>query len=150
MKVAVANDHGALCLKEELLKHLQSLGVEVIDFGTNENTSVDYPDYALKVAESVAEGKADKGILMCGTGIGISIAANKVKGIRCAHCSDSFSAKATREHNDANVIAFGGRVIGAEIMKEIVTAFIKTPFSGDKRHVQRISKITEIENKYFK
>ena len=150
MKVAVANDHGATCLKGELLKLLESLGVEVIDFGTNETNSVDYPDYALKVAECVAQGKADRGILMCGTGIGISIAANKVKGIRCAHCSDSFSAKATREHNDANVIAFGGRIIGAEIMKDIVTAFIKTPFSGDKRHVQRIDKITEIENKYFK
>ena len=150
MKIAVANDHGGLCLKEELLNLLKNEGVEVIDFGINENVSVDYPDYALMAAKAVANGNADLGILVCGTGIGISIAANKVKGIRCAHCSDSFSAKMCREHNNANMIAFGGRVIGAEIMKEIVYNFIHTAPSTQERHAKRINKITEIEKEYFK
>ena len=119
MKVAVANDHGGFTLKSTLMEQLKEENIEVIDFGVNDTNSVDYPDYALMVAECVASGKADKGILICGTGIGISIAANKVKGIRCAHCADAYSAKMTREHNDANVIAFGGRTVGPEIMKEM-------------------------------
>lgn len=149
MKVAVANDHGGLTLKPELLKQLAEENVEVIDFGVNENKSVDYPEYALMVAEAVANKQADMGILICGTGIGISIAANKVKGVRCAHCADSYSAKMTREHNDANIIAFGGRTIGVEIMREIVYNFLHTEFAGG-RHEKRVNKITEIENKYFK
>lgn len=150
MKVAIACDHAALELKNTVKKHLTDRGFEVVDFGINEPGSVDYPDYALPVAEAVAGGKADKGILICGTGIGMSICANKVKGIRCALCSDTFSARATREHNDANVLAFGERVVGGGLALDIVDAFLDTPFSNAERHVKRIDKITAIENKYFK
>lgn len=150
MKVAIACDHAALELKNAVKKHLTDRGFEVVDFGINEPGSVDYPDYALPVAEAVASGKADKGILICGTGIGMSICANKVKGIRCALCSDTFSARATREHNDANVLAFGERVVGGGLALDIVDVFLDTPFSNAERHVKRIDKITAIENKYFK
>lgn len=150
MKVAIACDHAALELKNAVKKHLTDREFEVVDFGINEPGSVDYPDYALPVAEAVASGKADKGILICGTGIGMSICANKVKGIRCALCSDTFSARATREHNDANVLAFGERVVGGGLALDIVDAFLDTPFSNAERHVKRIDKITAIENKYFK
>ena len=150
MKVAIACDHAALELKNAVKKHLTDRGFEVVDFGINEPGSVDYPDYALPVAEAVASGKADKGILICGTGIGMSICANKVKGIRCALCSDTFSARATREHNDANVLAFGERVVGGVLALDIVDAFLDTSFSNAERHVKRIDKITAIENKYFK
>lgn len=150
MKVAIACDHAALELKNAVKKHLTDRGFEVVDFGINEPGSVDYPDYALPVAEAVAGGKADKGILICGTGIGMSICANKVKGIRCALCSDTFSARATREHNDANMLAFGERVVGGGLALDIVDAFLDTPFSNAERHVKRIDKITAIENKYFK
>lgn len=150
MKVAIACDHAALELKNAVKKHLTDRGFEVVDFGINGPGSVDYPDYALPVAEAVAGGKADKGILICGTGIGMSICANKVKGIRCALCSDTFSAHATREHNDANVLAFGERVVGGGLALDIVDAFLDTPFSNAERHVKRIDKITAIENKYFK
>ena len=150
MKVAIACDHAALELKNAVKKHLTDRGFEVVDFGINEPGSVDYPDYALPVAEAVASGKVDKGILICGTGIGMSICANKVKGIRCALCSDTFSARATREHNDANVLAFGERVVGGGLALDIVDAFLDTPFSNAERHVKRIDKITAIENKYFK
>lgn len=150
MKIAIACDHAALKLKNDVIEKLGKEGYEVEDFGIYEQKSVDYPDYALPVAEAVASGKADKGILICGTGIGMSIAANKVKGIRCALCSDTFSAHATREHNDANILAFGERVIGEGLAMDIVDTFLKTPFSGDDRHVKRIAKISAIEDKYFK
>ncbi len=150
MKIAIACDHAALKLKNDVIEKLVKEGYEVEDFGIYEQKSVDYPDYALPVAEAVASGKADKGILICGTGIGMSIAANKVKGIRCALCSDTFSAHATREHNDANILAFGERVVGEGLAMDIVDTFLKTPFSGDDRHVKRIAKISAIEDKYFK
>ncbi len=150
MKIAIACDHAAPALKALVTEHLRKKGLTVEDFGTNTPDSVDYPDYAIKVAEAVASKEADLGILICGTGIGMSIAANKVKGIRCALCSDTFSAHATREHNDANVLAFGERVVGAGLALDIVDAFIDTPFSNADRHVARIDKITAIENKYFK
>lgn len=150
MKIAIACDHAALKLKNDVIEKLGKDGYEVEDFGIYEQKSVDYPDYALPVAEAVASGKADKGILICGTGIGMSIAANKVKGIRCALCSDTFSAHATREHNDANILAFGERVVGEGLAMDIVDTFLKTPFSGDDRHVKRIAKISAIEDKYFK
>ncbi|MFR6640490.1 MAG: ribose 5-phosphate isomerase B [Christensenellales bacterium] len=150
MKIAIACDHAALKLKNDVIEKLGKEGYEVEDFGIYEQKSVDYPDYALPVAEAVASGKADKGILICGTGIGMSIAANKVKGIRCALCSDTFSAHATREHNDANILAFGERVVGEGLAMDIVDTFLKTPFSGDDRHVKRIAKISAIEDKYFK
>ena len=150
MKIAIGCDHAALKLKNDVVEKLRKEGYEVEDFGIHEQKSVDYPDYALPVAEAVASGRADKGILICGTGIGMSIAANKVKGIRCALCSDTFSAHATREHNDANILAFGERVVGEGLAMDIVDTFLKTPFSGDDRHVKRIAKISAIEEKYFK
>ncbi len=150
MKIAIGCDHGGFKLKAELLEFLQSQGYEYKDFGCYDTSPVDYNDYALPVAESVAAGEYDFGILLCGTGIGMSIVANKVKGIRCAHCQDVFSAKATRQHNDANVIALGERVIGAGLMKEIVGTFLKTPFSNEERHIRRVNKIKELENKNFK
>ena len=150
MKIAIGCDHAALKLKNDVIEKLRKEGYEVEDFGIHEQKSVDYPDYALSVAEAVASGRADKGILICGTGIGMSIAANKVKGIRCALCSDTFSAHATREHNDANILAFGERVVGEGLAMDIVDTFLKTSFSGDDRHVKRIAKISAIEDKYFK
>lgn len=148
--IAIGCDHAAVALKKAIVDHLQKNGFEVKDFGCYGTDSVDYPDYALKVSEAVAGGECEKGILICGTGIGMCIAANKVKGIRCAHCSDTFSAKATRMHNDANVLAMGERVIGVGLALDIVDCFVNTPFSADARHVRRIDKINQIENKYFK
>ena len=150
MKIAIACDHAAPALKAKVAEHLVKKGIEVIDFGTNSSDAVDYPDYAQKAAEAVAAGKADIGILICGTGIGMSIAANKVKGIRCALCSDTFSARATREHNDANMLAFGERVVGEGLALDIVDTFVATAFSGAERHRARIAKIAAIEEKYFK
>ncbi|MCQ2387780.1 MAG: ribose 5-phosphate isomerase B [Clostridia bacterium] len=150
MKIAIGCDHGGINLKPILLKYLEEKGYEYEDFGCYEKTSVDYNDYALKVANSVAKKECDLGILICGTGIGMSIMANKVKGIRCGHCHDVFSAKMTRLHNDANVLAFGERVIGPGLMLEIVEAFLTTKFSNDERHVRRIAKITALEEENFK
>ena len=143
MKIAAASDHGGFALKEEVKKHLMERGIEVLDLGTYSEESVDYPVYGKACGEAVASGKADLGIVVCGTGIGISIAANKVKGIRCAHCHDVFSAEATRQHNDANILAMGARVIGAGLALKIVETFLETPFSGDERHLRRIQKIEE-------
>ncbi len=148
--IAIACDHAALKLKNDIKKHLEEQGFEVKDYGIYEEGAVDYPDYAILVAEAVSRGEAEKGILICGTGIGMSIAANKVKGVRCALCSDTFSAHATREHNDANILAFGERVVGAGLAMDIVDTFVHTAFSEAERHVGRIAKITAIENKYFK
>mgnify|MGYP002562442282 CR=1 FL=1 len=141
--IALGCDHGGLDLKNEIIKYLDLQGIEYKDFGTYTNESVDYPKYARLVANAVAEGQCEKGILVCGTGIGISIAANKVKGIRCALCHDVFSAKATREHNDSNVLAMGGRVIGVGLALEIVKTWLDTPFSQDERHIRRIKMIEE-------
>ena len=147
MKIAVARDHGDLALKQVLLDYLQKNGYEVCDFGTNTADSCDYPDYALPAAEAVARGECERGILICSTGIGISIAANKVRGIRCAHCHDTYSAKYTRLHNDANMIAFGQKIIGDGLMLEIVDTFLHTEFEGG-RHQRRVDKISAIEEKY--
>ncbi len=144
--IAIGCDHGGFELKQQVIKHLQEKGFEVKDFGCYSTDSVDYPDYAFPVAQSVANGEAEKGILICGTGIGMSIAANKVKGIRCALCHDCFSAHATREHNDSNVLAMGARVIGAGLALDIVDTWLETEFTGG-RHVNRINKISAIENK---
>ena len=149
MKIAVACDHGGLELKRALVRYLEEKGHEVVDFGTNSPESCDYPDYALPAAEAVACGDCTCGIVVCGTGIGVSIAANKVPGIRCAHCHDTYSAKFTRLHNDANMLAFGQRVIGEGLMFEIVETFLHTPFEGG-RHQRRIDKIAAIEAKYSK
>ncbi|NIK79427.1 ribose 5-phosphate isomerase B [Paenibacillus castaneae] len=145
MKIAIGADHGGYRLKDELVAFIQSLGHELVDVGCDCSQSVDYPDYAVPVAELVASGKAERGILICGTGIGMSIAANKVKGIRCALVHDLFSAKATREHNDTNVLAMGERVIGPGVAQEIVRIWLETPFSGEERHVGRVSKVKQIE-----
>lgn len=147
MKVALAADHGGFRLKDEIKKLLESLNIEVEDFGCSCETSVDYPDYALPVAEKVAAGEFDRGILVCGTGIGMSIAANKVPGIRCALAHDSFSARATREHNDSNVLALGERVIGPGLALDIVKIWLETEFQGG-RHARRVEKVTEIEAKH--
>lgn len=147
MKIGVACDHGAFEYKEIVKELLTSLGHEVVDYGTNNTESCDYPDYAYACAKSVADGKNERGIVICGTGIGVSITANKVDGIRCALCSEPVSAKLTREHNNANMLAMGQRVIGVEVMKEIVKVFIDTPFSEDERHQRRIDKVMAIEKK---
>lgn len=146
MKIAIASDHGGNNLRKEIKGLLEQKGFEYTDFGPSDDHSVDYPDYATPVAEGVASGEFDKGILICGTGIGMSIAANKVKGIRCALVHDTFSAKATRCHNDSNVIAMGERVIGAGLALEIVDTWLSTDFEGG-RHERRVSKIAEIEAK---
>ena len=149
MKIAVACDHGGLTLKKTLLNYLSEHGHDVVDFGTNTEDSCDYPDYALPCAEAVANGECERGILICSTGIGISIAANKVRGIRCAHCHDTYSAKYTRLHNDANMLAFGQKIIGEGLMLEILDTFPNTDFEGG-RHSRRVEKISAIEDKYCK
>ena len=150
MKIAIGCDHGGIGLKPALIKYLEKEGFEYVDFGCYDKNSVDYTDYGILVAEAVASKSCDMGILICGTGIGMSIVANKVKGVRCAHCHDVYSAKMTRLHNDTNVIAFGERVIGAGLMTDIVDAFLKTEFSNEERHVRRVNKIKELEEKYCK
>ena len=150
MKIAIGCDHGGINLKPVLVKYLEGKKIEYVDFGTYTTESTDYNIYAEKVANAVASGECDKGIIICGTGIGVSIVANKVKGIRCAHCHDVFSAKMTRLHNDANVLAFGERVIGPGLMLEIVDAFLTTDFSGDERHARRVERIRELEQRNFK
>ncbi len=150
MKIAFGCDHGGITLRPEVMEYLVENGYEVLDFGIKEEQSVDYPDYGQMVAECVKDGKADFGIIICGTGIGISITANKVPGIRCAVVSDTFTAHATREHNDSNVLAMGGRTIGPGLAVDIVEMFLKTPFSQGERHQRRIDKITALEKKYSK
>lgn len=145
MKMAIACDHSALDLKEEVKTLLATRGIEVEDFGTYTTDSCHYPIYGARAAQAVADGRCDLGIVICGTGIGISMAANKVKGIRCALCSDTFSAKMTRIHNDSNMLALGARVIGVELAKEIVNAWLDAEFEGG-RHQVRIDMITALEN----
>ncbi len=149
MKIAIGCDHGGIVLKPSIVEVLKKRGVEVEDFGCYDESSVDYPDYALKVAEAVASGDCDKGIVLCGTGIGISIAANKVKGIRAGVVHDEFTAEMISAHNNANVIAIGGRVVSPEQAAKMVGIWLDTPFQGG-RHEGRVAKITAIENKYFK
>ena len=139
--IALGNDHGGYALKQEIIAYLEKKGFEYRDYGCYDTQAVDYPIYARKVAKAIQSGECEKGILICGTGIGISIAANKCKGIRCALCSDCFSAEATRLHNDTNIIALGGRVVGPELAVKIVDTFLNTEFSGDERHARRISLI---------
>lgn len=145
MKVALACDHGGLELKEAVKKLVAAKGYEVVDFGTNNHDSCDYPDYAGKAALAVSEGDCDKGILICGTGIGVSIVANKVKGVRCALVHDTFSAKATREHNDTNMMAMGQRVIGEGLALEVVSIWLETEYEGG-RHDLRVEKMMSYEN----
>ena len=145
MKIAVGCDHGALALKELLVPHLQAKGYEVKDFGTYTYDSCDYPDYAGYAAKAVASGECDKGIVLCTTGIGVSITANKVDGIRCALLSDKMSARMTREHNDTNMMAIGAAVVGPMLALEIVDTWLETPFSHVDRHQRRVDKIMSYE-----
>ena len=150
MKIAVACDHGGLALKNAVADWLGKNGYEAVDYGTDSSCSCDYPDFALKAAEAVAAGECASGVLVCTTGIGISIAANKVRGVRCALCSEPFSAKMTRLHNDANMLALGGGIVGVNLGLEIVKTFLETPFSAEEKHARRIAKIAAIEEKYCK
>lgn len=139
--IAIACDHGGFALKQEIISHLKAQGIDFKDFGCETTDAVDYPVYAQAVGTAVASGSCEKGILICGTGIGISIAANKIPGIRCALCHDCFSAEATRLHNDANVIALGARVVGPGHALKIIDTFLATDFSNDERHSRRIAQI---------
>lgn len=141
--IALGCDHGGYLLKQDIIKHLEGRGVAFTDLGCDSEASCDYPDYAKKVARMIQSGEAEKGILICGTGIGISITANKQKGIRAAVCTDCFTAEATRLHNDANVLCMGGRVVGTGLALKIVDTFLDTPFSNDERHIRRIRKMEE-------
>lgn len=144
MKIAIGFDHGGFSLKQTVIDVIEKSGHSYEDFGTFSESSCDYPDFAKAVSEAVAKGEFDRGILVCGTGIGMSIAANKIKGIRCALCHDCFSAKYTRLHNDSNILAMGERVIGKGLAAEILNIFLNTEFEGG-RHAQRIAKISELE-----
>ena len=145
MKIAIGCDHGALALKNKLVSYLEGKGNEVKDFGTYTNASCDYPEFAAAAAKAVASGACEKGIVLCTTGIGVSISANKIDGIRCALLSDVWSAKMTRLHNDTNVMALGAGVVGENLALEIVDTWLGTEFSGDERHQRRIDKVMALE-----
>ncbi len=142
--VALASDHGGFYLKEHIRQYLQAQGISVIDFGTHNDDSVDYPDMVKPACEAVLNGKCQCALLFCGTGIGISIAANKIRGIRAACCSDTFSAEFTRRHNDANALCLGGRVVGTGLAESMVDLFLKREFEGG-RHMRRVEKISQLE-----
>lgn len=145
MKIAMACDHGAVELKNKLKAHLQEKGMEVVDFGTHTTDSCDYPDYIAPAARAVASGECDRGIVLCTTGIGVSIVANKIKGIRCALLSDTMTARLTREHNDTNMMALGAGVTGPMLAQEIVDVWLATDFSHSERHQRRIDKVMALE-----
>lgn len=149
MKIALACDHGGYDLKNKIYAYLQERDYEVVDFGTNSNESCDYPDFALPAAEAVASGECEKGIVICSTGIGVSMVANKVPGVRCAHCHDAYCAYFTRLHNNANMLAMGAKVVGEGVAMDIVEKFLTTEFEGG-RHSRRVDKITAVEKKYCK
>ena len=144
MKIGIGNDHAAVDMKFEIVKYLEESGYEVVNFGTDTNDSCDYPVYGEKVARAVANGEVDRGILICGTGVGISLAANKVKGIRAAVCSESVTARFSRLHNDANILAFGARIVGVETAKDMVNVWLNTEFEGG-RHERRVKLVMETE-----
>ncbi len=146
MKIAIGNDHAAVNLKKEIMEYVQSLGHEVTNFGTDSTESCNYPEYGEKVGRAVAAGEYDCGILICGTGVGISIAANKVNGVRAAVCSDATTARLVKEHNNANIIAFGERIVGVELAKDIVKAYLDAEFLGG-RHAVRVAMFSEIEQR---
>ncbi len=146
MKIAIGNDHAATDLKMEIMEYVKSLGHEVINFGTDGHESCNYPEFGEKVGRAVVSGEADCGILICGTGVGISMAANKVKGVRCGVCSDVTTAHLIKEHNNANIIAFGARIVGSELAKDIVKSYLEAEFLGG-RHQNRVDMISEIEQR---
>ncbi|MGB9593471.1 MAG: ribose 5-phosphate isomerase B [Anaerolineae bacterium] len=145
MKIAIGADHAGVDLKDAICQHLQAQGHDVQDFGTRSHESTDYPDYARPVAEAVAAGQFDRGILICGTGQGMVMTANKVRGIRAAVCLDTYSARMSREHNNANVLCLGGRVVGPGLALDIVDIWLRTEFSDSPRHQRRVDKIAEVE-----
>ena len=145
MHIAVGNDHGGYCLRAVVSRVISSLGHQLIDFGNSKEESCDYPDYARQVAEAVCEGRADVGVLMCGTGLGMAIAANKVRGVYAVVCSDVYSARMARSHNAANVLTMGGRVVGAGLAQEILTVFLQTQVSDEAKHKRRRRKVTQLE-----
>jgi ribose 5-phosphate isomerase B len=147
MKIAIGCDHAGFELKNEIISLLSSIGFECVDFGTNSPESVDYPDFGEKVSQVVSSGEMEKGILICGTGIGMSIVANKFPGIRASLCNDLFTAKMSRLHNDANILVLGGRIVGKDLAKEIVKTWVTTPFEGE-RHSMRLKKIAKIEERF--
>lgn len=149
MTIAIGCDHAGIELKKEILSLLNELQIRYIDFGTDTSASVDYPDFGEKVSDAISSGKIEKGILICGTGIGMSIVANKFPGVRASLCNDLFTAKMSRLHNDANILVMGGRIIGKDLAKEIVRTWVSTPFEGD-RHCRRLEKIQKIEEKLAK
>ena len=144
MRIALGADHGGYQLKNVILNHLKEQGYETLDLGTNSDESVDYPKFAFAVGQTVRENEADLGILVCGTGIGVSMTANKIPGIRAAVCTDTYCARMTREHNDANILALGARVVGSGLALDIVDAFLKTEFAGG-RHARRVDMMTQVE-----
>jgi len=150
MRVVIASDHAGLNYKNLLVPHLQKKGYEITDLGTYEPGPDDYPDYAIKVAVAIQDGKADRGIVICGSGVGISVAVNKFRGIRSAICHDTYSAHQGVEHDDMNVLCMGARVIGTELMFELAETFLQSKFSGEDRHVRRLNKIKDIEAKNFR
>lgn len=145
MKVAVACDHGGFPLKEIVLETVRMAGHDAIDLGTDSSEPVDYPDYAEKVGRAIQNGEVDRGVLVCGSGVGAAIAANKMRGIRAGVCHDTYSAHQSVEHDDANVLALGARIIGSELAVELVHAFLKAHFTGEDRHVRRVAKILDLE-----
>ena len=147
MTIALGSDHGGYDLKEAIREHLEKRGFTLRDFGTHDKSSCDYPDFGIAAAKAVASGECERGIVVCTTGIGISIAANKVPGIRCALVHETTSARLTREHNDANMIALGGGFVGELLGREIVDVFLDTPFSGEEKHVRRINKVMELDQR---
>lgn len=148
--VALGSDHGGYALKQEIIKHLEEKGIVCKDFGCKDTKSCDYTDFGQAAAKAVASGECQTGIVICTTGIGISIIANKIKGIRCALCSDTVSARLTREHNDANMLALGAGITGVNLALGIVDTFLAAPFSGEGKHCRRVSKITELEEETMK
>ncbi len=148
MKIAVGADHAGYSLKEDVLNEIIKLGHQGIDLGTNSSEPVDYPDFAEALGEAVARGDADRGILVCGSGVGVSVAANKIPDIRAGLCHDTYSAHQGVEHDDMNVLVMGARVIGPELARELVKTFLKAEFSGEERHVRRLEKVKAIERKY--
>ncbi|HEY46000.1 MAG: ribose 5-phosphate isomerase [Anaerolineae bacterium SM23_ 63] len=147
MKVAVACDHGGFILKEIVLETVRNAGHETMDLGTDSSDPVDYPDFAEKVGRAIQNGEVERGILICGSGVGAAIAANKMRGIHAGVCHDTYSAHQSVEHDDANVLALGARIIGSELAVELVRAFLKARFSGEDRHVRRVAKISDLERR---
>lgn len=150
MKIAIGSDHAGYQMKSQIADFVRSLGHEVNDLGTHDESPSDYPDFARAVAEDVAEGEADRGLLICGSGLGASIAANKVPGARAGNCSDTYSAHQGVEHDDMNILVFGARIVGIEVAKELVAAFLNAKFTGEDRHARRLAKVNAIESDYSK